>query len=304
MQREAWRPFSIPAGGGKSALLFTLANSFFYLMISFVRTLYAVLVVLLMASVPSMAQDKIVKINNDTIRAKVVKITTDKIIYRYPGTHPIKLPEIAKNMVKEIIYANGSKLKILYDIYAVASELYVSEQRHAVKMDVGALFLNHFTLGFEFAVKTGMNIELKAGIIGPGLNGQLDEAEGFLVKAGVKFIKCDTSYSKGRRYLDPLKGSYFKPEFLYSTFTTEKNSQDVRCTNYALNFVLGKQFIPGKWISLEFFGGLGLGLQSSTYVPTSVYDKGAEFSYVYSHVYFGKELPVIVSGGITAGFAF
>jgi len=273
-------------------------------MTPFVRSLYVVLVMLLMASAPSMAQDKIIRITNDTIRAKVVKITTDKIIFRYPGTNPGKLPEIPKNMVKEIIYANGSKLKIIYDIFAVSPDLYVSELRHLVKIDAGALLLNHFTLGYEYALKTGLNIEIKAGIIGPGLNSKLDDAEGFLLKAGLKFIKCDTSYSKGRRYVDPLKGGYFKPEFLYNTFTTVKNSQDVRCTNYALNFVLGKQFIPGKRISLEFFGGLGFGIQTSTYVPTSAYDKGADFSYVYSHVYFGKELPVIVSGGLTAGFAF
>jgi hypothetical protein len=257
-----------------------------------------------LASFSAMAQDKIVKINNDTIRAKVVKITTDKIIYRYPGTHPVKLPEISKNMVKEIIYENGSKLKIIYNIYEVSSDLLISGHTCLLKVEVGAPFFNHLTLGFEYSLKPGKNLEVKGGLIGPGFNSQLEKADGFLIKAGFKFIKVGTSMSKGRSYIDPLKGNYIKPEFMYSVFNTIKNNQDVRCTNYALNFVLGKQFIPGKRISLEFFGGLGFGIQSSTYVPTSTYDKGVEFNYVYSHVFFGSELPVVLSGGLMAGFAF
>jgi len=257
-----------------------------------------------LASLSMLAQDKIVKINNDTIRAKVVKITTDKIIYRYPGTHPVKLPEISKNMVKEIIYENGSKLKIIYNIYEVSSDLLVSGHTFLVKADVGSPFFNHITLGFEYSLTPGKNIEVKGGVIGPGFNGQLEKADGFLIKAGLKFIKTGTSLSKGRSYIDPLKGNYIKPEFMFSQFNTIKNDQDVRCTNYALNFVLGKQFIPGKRILLEFFGGLGFALQSTTYVPTSTYDKGVDFNYVYSHIYFGDELPVVVSGGLMVGFAF
>ena len=268
------------------------------------RYTISILMLLLMFGRLAFAQDRIIKINNDTIRAKVVKITTDKIIYRYPGMQTEHLPEIYKNNVKEIIYANGSKLKIIYNMYEVSSDLLVKRRNFVVKADLGAPFLNHITIGLEIRLKTGLNLELKGGLIGPGFSSSLDKADGFLVKAGVKFVRCGTAYSKGLQYTDALKGSYLKPEFMYSRFTTVVNDQDTRYTNYAINLVLGKQYLPVDFLTLDFFGGLGFGIQSSTYVQTSTYDKHDDYKYVYSHVFFGKELPVVLSGGFTVGIAF
>ena len=75
--------------------------------------IFSCLLFLMLFFVQANAQDKIIKINNDTIYAKVVKITADKIIFRLPGDQPKKLPEIHKNNVKEIIYANGTKIRII-----------------------------------------------------------------------------------------------------------------------------------------------------------------------------------------------
>jgi hypothetical protein len=250
------------------------------------------------------AQDRIVKINNDTIRARVLRITTDKIIYAFPGTRPEHYPEIHKNQVKEIIYANGTRVKIIYNQFAVSPDLFIHARAHVIKVDVASFLLNHLTVGYEQRLKAGLNLEVKGGLIGPGINKQLDEAEGFLVKAGVKFVQCGTSYKQGRTYTDPLKGSYLKPEVIFSRFTV-KTDADITYTNWALNLVLGKQYIPWEGVSLEFFGGLGFGTQSSSYSATSPYDKKEkDFNYAYSHLYFGRELPVVISGGITAGFVF
>jgi hypothetical protein len=257
------------------------------------------------AANPVFSQDKIIKINNDTIRAKVVKITTDKIIFKYPGTNPSKLPEIHKNSVKEIIYANGAKIKIIYNLYEVPKDLFVKEHRHAVKVDFASPFLNHITIGYEHCIKPGLNLEVKAGIIGPGINSSLEKADGFLFKAGVKFIKYSSSYANGIKFNQPMIGTFLKPEAVFSRFNTITNSKAVTYTNYAINVLLGRQFLFGKRFTFEFFGGLGVGFQSSTYKETSVYEKGsADFNYVYSHLYFGKELPLVLSGGLTAGYIF
>src|SRR5262245_43606642 len=96
------------------------------------RSMFLVLVLFGMQHV--CAQDKIVKINNDTIRAKVVKITADKIIFSYPGMQSQKLPEIHKNNVKEIIYANGTRVRIIYDLYEVSKDLLVTTKRNVIKV--------------------------------------------------------------------------------------------------------------------------------------------------------------------------
>ena len=271
------------------------------------NVLYKLIILLffLMRASPAFAQDKIVKINNDTIRAKVVKITSDKIVYRNPGRQYGRLPEIHKNSVKEIIYANGSKLRIIYNLYEISADLLVQERFHVFKADFASPFLNHITLGYESRIKTGLNLELKAGIIGPGFSSQLQEAEGFLVKAGVKFVMCGYSYMKGQKYIHPMKGSYLKPEILFSQFSTIKDQKNITYNNFAMDILLGKQFIPGDKISLEFFGGFGFGIQSSSYQQLSQYDKkNTDFNYVYSHIFFGKELPIVLSGGLTVGIVF
>jgi len=272
-----------------------------------IRSTYRLLAILFLAIVglsTARGQDRIVKINNDTIRARVLRITTDKIIYAYPGSRPDRYPEIHKNQVKEIIYANGTRVKIIYNQFAVSPDLIFRPRVHVIKADVASFLMNHITLGYEQRLKAGLNLEVKGGVIGPGISKQLDEAEGFLVKAGVKFVQCGTSYRHGRSYVHPLKGSYLKPELIFSRFTVKKDDE-ITYTNWAVNLVLGKQYIPWEGVSLEFFGGLGVGTQTSSYSATSPYDKKeADFNYAYSHLFFGRELPVAISGGITAGFVF
>ena len=51
------------------------------------------------------AQDKIVKLNGDTISCKVSEITNDNIKYRYEGEDVLN--NISQNIVKEIVFSSG-----------------------------------------------------------------------------------------------------------------------------------------------------------------------------------------------------
>ena len=111
-------------------------------------------------------QDIIIRTNNDSIKAKIIEITVDKIKFQYTSMQNGPVLEIGKNLVKEIIYANGSRLTIVFNPYEVDKDLFIQERAHAIKFDIVAPFLNHFTLGYEVKLKMGKK-ELQTYIIKP-----------------------------------------------------------------------------------------------------------------------------------------
>src|SRR5436190_14751518 len=92
------------------------------------------LVIFLLCCSHVFSQDIIVRTNNDSIRAKVVEITMDKIRFKYTNLRDSPVQEIHKNNVKQIIYENGSKLTIVYNRYEIPSEMIIHEKKHAIKV--------------------------------------------------------------------------------------------------------------------------------------------------------------------------
>lgn len=252
------------------------------------------------------SQDIVVRINNDSLRVKIVELTNEKIRFRYPDMKTGPVYEIPKNQVKTIIYENGTKVTMLYNMYDVSKDLSVHEKKTALKFDVFSPFLNHVTLSYERRLKTGLNLELKGGMIGHLiLTRSIDYAEGFLAKAGLKFVRCESGITKGLVYKDPMKGNYIRPELLFSKFISHGDSGRINYTDYAVAVSFGHQDVISRLICIDFFGSVGWGFQTNTYAQTSVYDRREfDFNYAFSHVYFGKKLPLVLSGGFLVGFIF
>lgn len=251
-----------------------------------------------------MAQDKIVTARNDTIKAKVVKVTVDKIMYRFPGQSGL-IKEIPKNQVKEIIYENGTTLTIIYNLYEVSPDLLAPDKHKALKVDIGAPFFNHYTIGYEWRYKPGKNISVKAGVIWPGMHKNLDKAKGGLLKAGLRFISCSDCIYKGLKYKHPLKGTYYEPELIVSGFEVDKDTVKVMHLTYGVNLLFGKQFIIGKGFLIDIFGGAGVGFQNIFYHKEGEYNsKDYDFTYAFSHLYFGNKVPIVLSGGFMVGWNF
>ncbi|HRH66306.1 MAG TPA: hypothetical protein PLU53_08415 [Bacteroidia bacterium] len=259
----------------------------------------------LLISSSSLAQDILVRTNNDSIRVKIVEMTGEKIRFRYPGmkTGPVK--EIPKNQIKSVIYENGTTITIIYNPYEVSRDLTVPDKKHAIKGDLIAPFMNHVTLGYEQSLKLGLNLELKAGIIGMRLNEDLKYSEGFLVKAGLKFVKCTEGIWKGLKYKDPLKGSYFRPELIFSSFKTFEKNNTIQYNHYTVNIAFGRQTVIKRLFLFDWYGSIGTGFKTTSYTQKSEYDsKEVDFNYAYSHLFFGKKLPLVLSGGISIGMVF
>ena len=245
---------------------------------------------------PAFSQDIIVRTNNDSIRAKVIEITLDKIKFRYNNVKDGPVLEIHKNNVKQIIYENGSKLTIVYNRYEIPSEMIIHERAHAIKVDLFAPLLNHFTVGYEMKLKLGMNLDLKVAIIGTNISPNIKYSEGYFIKGGVKFIRLSDSYAKGLKYIHPLKGSYFKPEFIFGQYKKDEEHEIISHIHYAIDIIFGRQYLLSKTIALDYYGGAGFGIQKST--------KDNDFTYAYSHIFLGRKIPLIITGGLTMGFVF
>lgn len=261
--------------------------------------------ILLMTSRVASAQDIIVRTNNDSLRVKVLEVGTDKIKFRRQGVKTGPPIEIYKNFVKEIIFENGTRVTILYDRRAVSPDIALKEKRHGLKADFLAPVLNHITIGYEQMLKPGVNAEIKAAYIGPRISKAIKPSVGYFIKAGIKFIWLTEEISRGMRHSPPLQGSYFKPELIYSHYTTTSENGKINFSNYGFNILFGRQYIIDNFLTLDYFGGVGFALQYSSYKPLLLKDEeDVDFNYAFSHLYFGKNLPIILGGGLTVGFVY
>ena len=270
------------------------------------QTCYQLLLLafMLLTAHSASAQDIIVKSNNDSIRAKVIEFDAESIYFRYANEREGIVQKIHKNQVKQIIYENGSKLTIVYNPYEISSDMMIKERFHAFKVDVFSALLNHYTIGYEIRLRLGLNLEVKGALIGTNLNTSLKHSEGFFVKGGLKFVKWGTSMMKGLTYIQPLKGSYYKPEFIFGKFKRDENHREISYTNYAFNLVFGRQNVINNFFVVDYFGAIGYAYQQYSYRKDSVEIKTiGDFTYGYSHVFFGKKIPITISGGVLIGFA-
>ena len=213
--------------------------------------------------------------------------------------------EIPKNQVKQNIYENGSSLTIVYNLFDVSKDLMIKDRFRAVKIDICAPLLNHITVAYEHKLRLGMNFEVKGGYIGWRVNKTLDKTEGFIGKVSLRFLKNTNTIRKGLKYIHPMKGSYVKPEIAFSRYTSIEEGHKINFSNIYASINFGRQYILGNVICIDFFGGAGVGYQlNSRGANSSNQAKGDDFSYCYSHLYFGKKLPIILTGGLMMGYVF
>jgi hypothetical protein len=254
-------------------------------------------------------QDIMVLTNNDSLRVNIVNITTDKIRFRYYSQRDGVIREIPKNQVKEIIYKNGQRLTIIYNSYEVSADKMIPDKSHAFKIDLFAPLINHYTVGYEWKLKKlkfYRNAEIKLGYIGTYINHDIQYSQGWLAKAAIKFIKCQSKRMKGLVYYQPLDGFYVKPEILVSVFGQRDDENKMNYFTHiacAMNF--GRQVVIKNWLLFDVYGGAGVGKMFGSYDRATLYDrKDFDFNYAYSHIFLGQKLPIVLTGGACFGFVF
>lgn len=265
-------------------------------------------------------QDTLITRIGEKRLVRITEIGVDEIRYTVWNLDQSPVIAVSRNEVRQIVFANGEVMTITPD--AMDVEHIQSNQaykRNAIKTEFFAPLTQNITVCYERVIRPGLNIETKLGIIGVGLNHEAPNASGFFLKIGPKYWSGKDFYVRGMRMSHPLRGVYIKPELIVSLFRQTQTEVSVLYgfpnrnvkvdyTHIAANICFGKQVLLGSSITLDYYIGLGYGWQTSNY-KANPRDLGLNEdlqweSYAYSHLYFGRSFPMILSGGMTLGYMF
>ncbi len=243
------------------------------------------------------AQDKITLKNGETLLVKVVEFGVEDVKYRMyeaPDDAPIYAKE--KYRIQKVQLQSGEEFS--YALDAILDPVnYEGQKRHALKFGFLSPFNNIIALGYERSIRPGRSMELGLGYIGAGFGINSEGARGATMNAGWKFINIGDNPTMGGRYAHLLKGSYIKPELIFTAYsadytvwdwpnpiTTER--QSFFAAALLLNF--GKQWVFDDIFLVDVFLGVGYGYHSES---------------INRYGFFGGEqnLPIVVNGGIRVG---
>ncbi|MGE5448503.1 MAG: hypothetical protein ACM3PR_09065 [Bacteroidales bacterium] len=248
--------------------------------------------------------DRLIQRNGKVIVCQVREIGDDEIKYVMEGYRDDLVFGIDKNKVATIVFADGRQIELSDSMYG--AENYAEQNKNAFKFYFFSPLFGASTFGYERSLSPGRSIEFSLGIIGLGNEKAImKESDGFHFNIGYKFIKDPDFYLKGMRYAHILKGSYFKPELAFSSYSyTDKDffyynnetafKGDVLMGAFILN--VGKQWVYSDRFLIDWFVGAGYGFGSSS-------GDGSN-SYHYGFSGGNKNFPMVFKGGIKIGLLF
>src|ERR1035437_8916573 len=174
------------------------------------KRIYFIILATNILSLAGFAQDRIIKITNDTIKCQVKEIGDDEVKYTQKDFRGDLIFGIDKNKVSKILFSDGKELTFKDSMYDPAH--YEKQHKNALKVGFLSPLFGATSFTFEHSLKPGSSIEATLGIIGLGDNINGDSSSGLYLKFGYKFIKSPDFYLKGARYAHILKGTSIRPE--------------------------------------------------------------------------------------------
>lgn len=291
--------------------------------------LFFLSIIYLLCSNNTIAQDLIIKKNNETIKAKILEIGTTEIKYKLYDSPDGPTITINKRDVKsmKIEGQNGKSDKVMteqIDPMSVGNGA-ILDKTSSLKFHFFSPLTKKLAFSYEWMIRPGFNWETGLGIVGPGTS-IMDEftnlnPRGVYIRTGPKFLLGNSSdiEVEGGRYAHPLKGRYFKVEALFYTlaknydielYDTASNTIQIidansSFTGVALHLIYGRQYIFGNSITVGWYTGIGYGGESrSTSYSNSAYTL-ADFDPIrHSHTYFGDRFPLTFTAGFNVGYIF
>jgi hypothetical protein len=253
------------------------------------------------------AADQLIQRNGNVIVCEIREIGDDEIKYVMEGYRDGLVFGIDKNKVEKIIFGDGREMNIEDSMYGKGN--YENQRKNAFKFYFFSPLFGATTFGYERSLSPGRSLEVTLGIIGLGTEDAISqEANGFHMNVGYKFIKDPDFYVKGMRYAHILKGAYVKPELALSSYSyTEKgffyyNNEtafkgDALMGAFIIN--IGKQWVYSDRFLVDWFIGAGYGFG----------DNGGEGDHYGSGYHYGfsggtEDFPLVVKGGFKVGLLF
>lgn len=167
-------------------------------------------VIIMIFSVASYAQDKIVKKTGDIINCEVTEVGLGEIKYFYENKSKVTFT-IDKALVSKIIFATGEEISIESDNLK-NPEFYADQGKRAFKIGFLSPLSGSTELVYEQSIKPGKSWETSIGIVGLGFDFGDVKPRGAYGKFAYKFMRTPSFYTNRMRYAHILKGGYFAPE--------------------------------------------------------------------------------------------
>lgn len=253
--------------------------------------------ILLFAGVQMLkAQDRIIKRDGEIIECKVVEVGSEEIKYTQAAYGSDLQFGIMKSTIDRIQFENGQEMVIDHAERAMqnaetnSADLFLVQNKNAIKLEFIAPLLAVTSFTYERALKPGQSIEFTGAIVGLGFNNP-DDALGFGLKAGYKFIRSPDHYLEGMRYAHILKGGYVRPEVAFANYNLRVNDETV--TKFAILLNIGKQWVFSDVFLVDGYFGFGYGVSSSDI-------EDANYPYVFGAG--NSEVPVAFAWGFRIGF--
>lgn len=275
---------------------------------------YLIILLLLFAG-PLFAQDTLKTTKGDLV-VKVVEVGLDEIKYHIWNLDNSPVIVIEKRDVKEIVFSNGDRMKLEPDPMRVENIHHIAADKKSIlKIEFLGPLNGDLAVGYERVIRPGLNLEAKVGIIGVGVDDNANDAAGAFIKFGPKLWSGRDYYTRGMKMSHPLRGSYVRPEIIFSQFSIDRElykvvgaAPEIKRYNYsnvALNICFGKQVLYSNILSIDWYLGLGYGMQFSNAPEENALFYGWEdvsfIPYAYSHFFMGRNFPLTLSGGLTIG---
>ncbi|MGB3947121.1 MAG: hypothetical protein WBM13_03995 [Bacteroidia bacterium] len=294
-----------------------------------IRTLFIFGVISLLFSKSIIAQDLIIKKDNEAIKAKILEIGTNEIkykLYEAPDgpTIVIDKKEVKSIKIKGEEGKSDKVMSVNEDPMSVNNSAIV-DKTSSLKFHFFSPLTKKLAFSYEWMIRPGFNWEAGLGIVGPGTS-LMDEflnlnPRGVYLRTGPKFLLGNSSDIEiaGGRYAHPLKGRYFKVEALFYTLaknydvelydTASKTIEVIRAkssfTGVALHLIYGRQYIFGNSITVGWYAGIGYGGESRTTSYSNSAYTLADFDPIrHSHTYSGDRFPVTFTAGFNIGYIF
>ena len=264
-------------------------------------TLTAALLFLTAILLPALAQDQIIKKNDDVIKCKIKEVGMDEVKYTLPDYPQDVLFTLDKIKIQKVVFENGRELEFQDEM--TDPENYVDQKKNALKVGFISPLTGCTSFSYERSLKPGRSIEGTLGLIGLGIDPNNVNQIGAFVKAGMKFIKSPDFYLRGMRYAHILKGSYFKPEIAFGYYSRDSETFDqiyghntnetIKVFSATIQIILGKQWVMDDAFLIDFYGGIGYGFDNQT-------DGGYHYGYTIA----SDDVPLSFSLGLKVGFLF
>lgn len=250
------------------------------------KNIYLLLVIILF-SLPSFAQDKIYKKNGDVVEAKVIEIGESEIKYKIFTDQEGPTYSVDKDRLSKIVYQGGREETFKSSLKDEA--LYEDQSKNALKINFLAPLLGFTQLNYEHNIKPGRSYEVAFGIIGLGKQQKTKDytynmnsgigsntehkrgAGGAFLGVGYKFVKLPNFVRNGDKYYHLMQGAYAKPEVIIGAYSQNKyyyssntnlsgGKESVVVGAFIIN--LGKQWVLGDAFLIDIYGGLGYAIDN------------------------------------------